>query len=95
MRSVATLRSFLLDVCISIFNHFCFVLQTVHHNQYSQDPYAKEFGIKISNRMTEVTARVLPAPKVFEKTLIITEEVCHVCFWGLIPLFCGFAAQVP
>ena len=46
---------------------FCF--QTVIHNQYSQDPYAKEFGIKISNRMAEVTARVLPAPKVFEKQL--------------------------
>ena len=65
MLSVVTLRSFLFRCMHSIFNHFCFVLQTVYHNQYSQDPYAKEFGIKISNRMTEVTARVLPAPKVF------------------------------
>ena len=82
-------------MCISIFNHCGFVLQTVYHNQYSQDPYAKEFGIKISNRMTEVTARVLPAPKVFKETLIIPEEVCDVYFWSLIPLFCCFAAQVP
>nr|XP_010914964.1 protein argonaute PNH1 [Elaeis guineensis] len=38
------------------------ILQTVHQNGYEQDPYAKEFGINISDRLTSVEARVLPAP---------------------------------
>ncbi|XP_052183641.1 protein argonaute 1 [Diospyros lotus] len=38
------------------------ILQTVHHNAYADDPYAKEFGIKISERLASVEARVLPAP---------------------------------
>lgn len=37
-------------------------MQTVHHNAYDQDPYAKEFGIKISEKMASVEARILPAP---------------------------------
>nr|CAD1842976.1 unnamed protein product [Ananas comosus var. bracteatus] len=38
------------------------ILQTVHQNGYEQDPYAKEFGINISDKLTSVEARVLPAP---------------------------------
>ncbi|PSR84669.1 Protein argonaute 1B like [Actinidia chinensis var. chinensis] len=38
------------------------ILQTVHHNAYADDPYAKEFGIKISEKLASVEARVLPAP---------------------------------
>ncbi|CAL9146033.1 unnamed protein product [Musa hybrid cultivar] len=38
------------------------ILQTVHHNAYHEDPYAREFGIKISDRLASVEARVLPAP---------------------------------
>ncbi|KAL2555325.1 Protein argonaute 1 [Forsythia ovata] len=38
------------------------ILQTVHHNAYSDDPYAKEFGIKISPKLAHVEARILPAP---------------------------------
>ncbi|RLN12539.1 hypothetical protein C2845_PM09G17500 [Panicum miliaceum] len=38
------------------------ILQTVHQNGYEQDPYAKEFGINISENLTSVEARVLPAP---------------------------------
>ncbi|AQK82390.1 argonaute10b [Zea mays] len=38
------------------------ILQTVHQNDYEQDPYAKEFGINISEKLTSVEARVLPAP---------------------------------
>uniref|UniRef100_A0ACD5Z0F6 Uncharacterized protein n=1 Tax=Avena sativa TaxID=4498 RepID=A0ACD5Z0F6_AVESA len=38
------------------------ILQTVHRNEYDQDPYAKEFGINISDKVTCVEARVLPAP---------------------------------
>ncbi|XP_029123469.1 protein argonaute 1A [Elaeis guineensis] len=38
------------------------IIQTVHHNAYHNDPYAKEFGIKISEKLASVEARVLPAP---------------------------------
>ncbi|CAA0823030.1 Protein argonaute 10 [Striga hermonthica] len=37
-------------------------METVQHNDYEQDPYAKEFGIKISEKLASVEARVLPAP---------------------------------
>ncbi|KAF8378860.1 hypothetical protein HHK36_030209 [Tetracentron sinense] len=38
------------------------IIETVHHNAYHEDPYAKEFGIKISERLASVEARILPAP---------------------------------
>ncbi|KAL3613183.1 Protein argonaute 10 [Castilleja foliolosa] len=38
------------------------ILRTVQNNAYDQDPYAKEFGINISEKMASVEARVLPAP---------------------------------
>ncbi|XP_054787898.1 protein argonaute 1-like isoform X2 [Prosopis cineraria] len=38
------------------------IMQTVHHNAYRDDPYAKEFGIKISEKLAQVEARILPAP---------------------------------
>ncbi|KAK6254876.1 hypothetical protein SCA6_016181 [Theobroma cacao] len=38
------------------------ILQTVQHNSYDQDPYANEFGIKISEKLASVEARILPAP---------------------------------
>lgn len=39
------------------------ILQTVKHNAYDQDLYAKEFGIIISKDLTSVEARILPAPR--------------------------------
>ncbi|OWM82968.1 hypothetical protein CDL15_Pgr005368 [Punica granatum] len=38
------------------------ILRTVRHNAYGEDPYAKEFGIKISEKLAQVEARILPAP---------------------------------
>ncbi|RWW13949.1 hypothetical protein BHE74_00032043 [Ensete ventricosum] len=38
------------------------IMLTVHHNAYHEDPYAREFGIKISERLASVEARVLPTP---------------------------------
>ncbi|KAF9618614.1 hypothetical protein IFM89_002309 [Coptis chinensis] len=38
------------------------ILQTVRKNAYDQDPYAEEFGIKISEKLASVEARILPAP---------------------------------
>ncbi|KAG0484991.1 hypothetical protein HPP92_009070 [Vanilla planifolia] len=38
------------------------IIQTVHHNAYHEDPYAKEFGIRISEKLASVEARVLPPP---------------------------------
>uniref|UniRef100_A0A803PCX8 Argonaute linker 2 domain-containing protein n=1 Tax=Cannabis sativa TaxID=3483 RepID=A0A803PCX8_CANSA len=36
--------------------------ETVEHNAYDQDPYAKEFGIRISEKLAYVEAQILPAP---------------------------------
>ncbi|KAL6192212.1 hypothetical protein ACLB2K_038597 [Fragaria x ananassa] len=38
------------------------ILQTIQQNAYDQDPYANEFGIKISEKLASVEARILPAP---------------------------------
>ncbi|XP_076896843.1 protein argonaute 1-like [Bidens hawaiensis] len=38
------------------------ILKTVRENAYDQDPYAKEFGIKISTEPASVEARILPPP---------------------------------
>ncbi|XXG43618.1 hypothetical protein AAC387_Pa01g3606 [Persea americana] len=38
------------------------ILQTVRHNAYDEDPYAKEFGIRISEKLASVEARILPTP---------------------------------
>ncbi|CAL0320451.1 unnamed protein product [Lupinus luteus] len=38
------------------------ILRTVHHNAYNEDPYAKEFGIEIGEKLASVEARILPAP---------------------------------
>ncbi|CAI0380461.1 unnamed protein product [Linum tenue] len=38
------------------------IIETVRHNAYHKDKYAKEFGIKISDRLANVEARILPAP---------------------------------
>ncbi|GKD75574.1 argonaute 1-like protein, partial [Tanacetum coccineum] len=39
------------------------ILKTVRHNAYAQDPYAREFGIKISTNLASVEARILPPPR--------------------------------
>ncbi|KAL8188583.1 hypothetical protein R6Q57_029871 [Mikania cordata] len=38
------------------------ILKTVAHNNYANDDYAKEFGIKISQNLASVEARILPPP---------------------------------
>ncbi|KAJ0722674.1 putative post-transcriptional gene silencing PAZ-Argonaute family protein [Helianthus annuus] len=38
------------------------ILKTVTHNNYDNDDYAKEFGIKISRNLASVEARILPPP---------------------------------
>lgn len=52
------------DITVSLF--FKSFVQTVHHNAYGNDPYAKEFGIKISESLAQVEARVLPPPWVIK-----------------------------
>ncbi|KAK6943922.1 Piwi domain, partial [Dillenia turbinata] len=38
------------------------IMMASNENNYSEDIYAKEFGIKVNNVMTKVNARVLPTP---------------------------------
>ncbi|CAL9085351.1 unnamed protein product [Musa textilis] len=49
-------------LCICNFSHAMF-LQTSRQNAYHEDPYAEEFGIKISDKFASVEARVLRAPR--------------------------------
>jgi eukaryotic translation initiation factor 2C len=44
----------------------------VSRNNYGNDYDAKEFGVKVSNQLTLVDARVLPAPRV---TLFVLFEI--------------------
>lgn len=62
-----------------IFLYFL-AMQTVQHNAYDQDPYAKEFGIRISEKLASVEARVLPAPWVR----------CCICKLAIMSLKCYF-----
>ncbi|CAL5020404.1 unnamed protein product [Urochloa decumbens] len=39
------------------------IIRMVKHNDYENDDYAQEFGIKISDSMASVEARILPAPR--------------------------------
>ncbi|XP_058098156.1 protein argonaute 1A-like isoform X2 [Magnolia sinica] len=39
------------------------IREIVHQNAYHKDPYAKEFGIEISDNFAVVEARILPAPR--------------------------------
>ncbi|KAF4356943.1 hypothetical protein F8388_015919 [Cannabis sativa] len=44
-------------------NANCSVLMKCsNHNAFDQDPYAKEFGIRISEKLASVEARILPTP---------------------------------
>lgn len=52
---------------LNVFSFF----QTVQHNEYGSDRYAQEFGIKISDKLASVEARILPAPRVKENLLNI------------------------
>ncbi|RYQ94723.1 hypothetical protein Ahy_B08g089656 isoform I [Arachis hypogaea] len=45
-------------------------MDTIRHNAYDQDPYAKEFGIK-SEKLASVEARILPAPWEFNPEPVI------------------------
>ena len=57
-------------------------LQTVHHNSYADDPYAREFGIKISDRLAAVEARILPAPQV-----TATEYFVFISLFSILGFF--------
>lgn len=57
--------------------HFVIFGQTVHHNAYHEDPYAKEFGIKISEKLAQVEARILPPPWVFLYFIFLSISFIH------------------
>lgn len=48
--------------------------QTVQHQAYDHDPYAKEFGVKVSEKLASVEARILPAPWVISSTFMFSVE---------------------
>ncbi|KAF6148119.1 hypothetical protein GIB67_011894 [Kingdonia uniflora] len=46
-------------------------MEAVHHNDYDDDPYAKEFGLKISNKLATIEARILPTLVSYNKGLLL------------------------
>ncbi|KAK6929896.1 Piwi domain, partial [Dillenia turbinata] len=61
------------------------ILQTVQHNAYDQDPYAKEFGLKISEKLASVEARILPAPWLkYHETGKEKDCLPHVGQWNMM-----------
>lgn len=57
------IRALLEETCQHPRDQECDIIQIVKHNAYEKDDYAKEFGIKISDRLASVEARILPAPR--------------------------------
>lgn len=57
------------------------ISQTVRHNAYHEDPYAKEFGIKISENLAQVEARILPPPWVRSVIVFCPKMYCgwYIC----------------
>ncbi|KAI4326460.1 hypothetical protein MLD38_031773 [Melastoma candidum] len=61
------------------------IIKTVDHNAYSDDPYAKEFGIKISKQLARVEARVLPAPRLkYHESGRIKDCLPEVGCWNMM-----------
>ncbi|CAN1754430.1 Protein argonaute 1 [Linum perenne] len=59
--------------------------QTVRANSYHTDQYAKEFGIKISDRLASVEARILPAPMLkYHDTGRERDCLPHVGQWNMM-----------
>ena len=57
------INQLLWHICVFSWSYMsCVFLQTVTHNAYDKDPYAQEFGIKISQTLASVEARILPPP---------------------------------
>ena len=51
-------------LCIERSSYSLLSFQVVSRNNYGNDYCAKEFGIKVTNQLALVDARVLPAPRV-------------------------------
>ncbi|KAF6159246.1 hypothetical protein GIB67_032017 [Kingdonia uniflora] len=62
------------------------IIKAVHHNDYDEDPYAKEFGLKINNKLATMEARILPTPVSYNKGLL-PEGYCYPCSFGLKKAF--------
>ena len=58
--------------CWSYIPFMGIILQTVRHNAYDEDPYAKEFGIRISDKLASIEARILPPPWVTDYFILLS-----------------------
>lgn len=58
----------------------------MRHNSYVNDPYAKEFGIKISDKLAAVEARILPAPQVIAAVLSCMHVLVCIYIYVYIPI---------
>ncbi|KAJ1435138.1 Ribonuclease H-like superfamily [Sesbania bispinosa] len=61
------------------------IVQTIQQNNYENNPYAKEFGINIDNKLASVEARVLPAPWLkYHETGREKEHLPQVGQWNMM-----------
>uniref|UniRef100_A0A0D3F187 Piwi domain-containing protein n=2 Tax=Oryza TaxID=4527 RepID=A0A0D3F187_9ORYZ len=61
------------------------ILQTVHQNKYQEDPHAKEFGIKIEEKLVSIKSRILPAPWLkFHDSGETTEFLPQLGIWNMM-----------
>ncbi|KAF6150730.1 hypothetical protein GIB67_020813 [Kingdonia uniflora] len=74
--------SLLKVTCQRPYDRECDIVKTVHHNDYDEGPYAKEFGLKISNKLATIEARILPTPVSYNKGLLL-EGYCYPCSFRL------------
>ncbi|KAF6145256.1 hypothetical protein GIB67_041451 [Kingdonia uniflora] len=62
------------------------IVKAAHHNDYDENPYAKEFGLKISNKLVTIEALILPTPVSYKKGLLL-EGYCYPCSFRLKKAF--------
>ncbi|RZC46902.1 hypothetical protein C5167_039872 [Papaver somniferum] len=56
------------------------IMQNVRHNAYYEDPFAKKSGIKTSDKLAQVGARILPSPWDQFDTMYLSDNESYVMY---------------
>ncbi|RZC64550.1 hypothetical protein C5167_008239 [Papaver somniferum] len=56
------------------------IMQNVRHNAYYEDPFAKKSGIKTSDKLAQVGARILPSPWDQFDTMYFSDNESYVMY---------------
>ncbi|RZC91419.1 hypothetical protein C5167_027484 [Papaver somniferum] len=72
------------------------IMQNVRHNAYYEDPFAKKSGIKTSDKLAQVGARILPSPWDQFDTMYLSDNESSVMYSR--PHFldeCEYSIKIP